>query len=59
MATAMQIKLAYEKECGFAVHKTTIYRLLERHQWRRIVPRPTHPKKDPNAVDEFKKTFHS
>lgn len=55
----MQIKLAYEKECGFAVHKTTIYRLLERHQWRKIVPKPTHPKKDPNAVDELKKTFHS
>ncbi|MBD0390823.1 MAG: winged helix-turn-helix domain-containing protein [Nostoc sp. C3-bin3] len=57
VATAMQIKLAYEKQCGFPVHKTTIYRLLERHQWRKIVPRPTHPKKDPNAVDEFKKTF--
>lgn len=56
VATAMQIKLAYEKESGFSVHKTTIYRLLERHQWRKIVPRPTHPKKDPNAVDEFKKT---
>ncbi|MCF2152051.1 winged helix-turn-helix domain-containing protein [Desmonostoc muscorum LEGE 12446] len=59
VATAMQIKLAYEKEYGFPVHKTTIYRLLERHQWRKIVPRPTHPKKDPNAVDEFKKTFLS
>ena len=59
VATAMQIKLAYEKECGITVHKTTIYRLLERHQWRKIVPRPTHPRKDSNAVDEFKKTFHS
>jgi transposase len=57
VATAMQIKLVYEKECGFPVHKTTIYRMLERHQWRKVVPRPTHPKKDPNAVDEFKKTF--
>lgn len=56
VTTAMQIKLAYEKECGFAVHKTTIYRLLERHKWRKIVARPTHPKKDQNAVDEFKKT---
>ncbi|MBH8552614.1 winged helix-turn-helix domain-containing protein [Nostocaceae cyanobacterium CENA357] len=35
------------------MHKTTIYRLLERHQWRQIVPRPTHPKKDLNAVDEL------
>ena len=59
VATAMQIKLVYEKECGFTVDKTTIYRLLERHQWRKIVPRATHPKKDPNAIDEFKKNFHS
>lgn len=56
IATAMQIKLAYERECGFMVHKTTIYRLMERHQWRKIVPRPSHPKKDPTAIDEFKKT---
>jgi len=59
VATAMQIKIAYEKVCGFSVHKTTIYRLLERHQWRKIVPRPTHPKQDPNAVDAFKKTSAS
>ncbi len=57
VATAMQIKLAYEEECGFTVHKTTIYRLLKRHQWRKIVPRPSHPKKDPNAIEQFKKTF--
>ncbi len=56
IATAMQIKLAYEQKCGLTVHKTTIYRLLERHQWRKIVPRSSHPKKDPNAIDEFKKT---
>lgn len=56
IATAIQIKLAYELKCGFPVHKTTIYRLLERHQWRKIVPRSSHPKKDPSAIDEFKKT---
>lgn len=56
IATAMQIKLAYEQQCGFPVHKTTIYRLLERHQWRKVVPRSSHPKKDPIALDEFQKT---
>lgn len=59
IATAMQIKFVYERECGFTVHKTTIYRLMERHKWRKVVPRPSHPKKDPNAIDEFKKTFHN
>lgn len=57
VATAKQIKQAYELKCGFSVHKTTIYRLLERHQWRKIVPRASHPKKDPHAEDEFKKTL--
>ena len=57
IATAIQIQQVYEEECGFTVHKTTIYRLLERHQWRKIVPRPSHAKKDPSAVDEFKKTL--
>ncbi len=56
VATAIQIKQAYELKCGFSVNKTTIYRLLERHQWRKIVPRSSHPKKDPSAIDEFKKT---
>jgi transposase len=57
VATARQIKQAYELKCGFTVHKTTIYRLLERHQWRKIVPRASHPKKEPNAEIEFKKTL--
>lgn len=56
IVTAMQIKLAYEQQYGFPVHKTTIYRLLERHQWRKVVHRSSHPKKYPIAVDELKKT---
>lgn len=56
IATVIQIKKAYEQECGFPVHKTTIYRLLERHQWRKVIPRPSHPIKDQNTIDEFKKT---
>ncbi|MBA2747142.1 MAG: winged helix-turn-helix domain-containing protein [Tatlockia sp.] len=29
---------------------------MERHQWRKIVPRPSHPKQEQKAVNEFKKT---
>jgi transposase len=57
IATTKEIQLAYEKLVGFKVHKTTIYRLLERHQWRKIVPRPTHPKSNNQAQEEFKKTL--
>lgn len=59
IATANEIKIAYEKLCGFQVHKTTIYRLLERHQWRKIVPRPNHPKKEPSAIEDFFKNLPS
>lgn len=59
IATAKEIQLAYEKKVGFAVHKTTIYRLLERHQWRKIVPRPAHPQEDSQVKEAFKKTLPS
>jgi len=55
IATAKEILLAYEQKIGHQVHKTTIYRLLERHEWHKIVPRPKHPKEDSQAQEEFKK----
>jgi transposase len=57
IATAGEIKEEFEKIIGKKVHKTTIYRLLERHQWRKIVPLPIHPKQDKKVQEEFKKTF--
>ena len=53
VATATEIKIAYEEMVGHAVYKTTIYRLLDRHKWRQIVPRPSHIKTDPNSQEEF------
>jgi len=32
--------------------------MLERHGWRKIAPRPSHPKADPQAQEAFKKTLH-
>jgi transposase len=56
IATAGEIKVEFEKLIGKKVHKTTIYRLLERSGWRKIVPLPYHPKKDKEAQEAFKKT---
>jgi transposase len=50
------IKAAYEQRLGQKVPKSTIYRMLTRHDWRQIVPRPRHPKSDSIAQDTFKKT---
>jgi transposase len=50
------IQRAYEQKVGREVPPSTLYRLLHRHRWREVVPRPKHPKQDPAAVDTFKKT---
>ena len=51
-----EIKRAYEAVVGRKVAKTTIYRMLDRHDWRTIIPRPRHPKSDTEAQEGFKKT---
>lgn len=50
------IKKAYEDKLGYSVPESTIYRMLQRHGWRKIVPRPSHPKTDPQKQETFKKT---
>ena len=57
IATAGEIKLAYESLVDHPVHKTTIYRLLDRHEWRKIVPRASHIKANIEEQEAFKKTF--
>lgn len=51
-----EIKRAFEAFAGHKVAKTTIYRMLDRHDWRTIIPRPRHPKSSPEAQEGFKKT---
>jgi transposase len=50
-----RIKAAYESAVGRAVPKSTIYRLLARHGWRKLAPRPRHPKAKSDLQEEFKK----
>jgi transposase len=42
-----EIKKAYEKACGHSLEKSKgqIYRVLHRHNWRKIMPRSKHPEK--------------
>jgi transposase len=53
---AMEIKAAFEAKVGKVVAKSTVYRMLERCGWRKITPRPRHPKADLAAQAAFKKT---
>ena len=54
-----EIHKAFEARVGERVPKSTIYRLLHRHGWRKIIPRKKHPKSDPLAQEEVKKTHPS
>lgn len=51
-----RVHSAYEKRLGRDIKKSVVYRLLHRHDWRKITPRPTHPKTNKNAQETFKKT---
>jgi transposase len=56
MLTVGEVQGAYHQRIGKVVSRSTIYRLLERHGWRKIMPRPRHPKADVAAQGAFKKT---
>ena len=55
VSTGPQFQPAVEKAVGRRVHKTTVYRLLKRHQWRKIVPRPRHPQASADEQAVLKK----
>jgi transposase len=59
IATVAQIQSAFEERVGHQVDDSMIYRLLNRHGWRKLMPRPQHPKADPHVQEQFKKTFPS
>ncbi|GHV40039.1 hypothetical protein FACS1894187_20560 [Synergistales bacterium] len=50
-----EIKDELEQRVRHKVHKTTVYRILDRNDWRKITPRPKHPKRDKEAGEVFKK----
>jgi transposase len=56
LITAHGIKTRYETRVGRAVPDSTVYRLLARHQWHQVTPRPKPPKNNPAARAAFKKT---
>lgn len=47
---------AHCEALGRKIPLSTTYRLLHRHGWRKIMPRPRHPKADEEARASFKKT---
>ena len=55
MLNVHDLKAAYEQAIGHPTSNSTVYNLLTRHGWRKLMPRPFHPRRDLAAQDDFKK----
>ena len=56
MITVKEIKEAFDKACGKDTGSVYVYLVLKRHNWRKVMPRPKHPKAaDSEACDASKK----
>ena len=55
IATIAEIQGAFETWVGHEVDDSTIYRLLQRHGWRKLVPRSRHPQAQEEMQETFKK----
>ena len=56
LAVVNEVKKAYEAKIGKKVAKSTIYRLLDKHGFRKIVPYKRHKKANVEEQEAFKKT---
>jgi transposase len=57
ITTVAELHRAFEERVEHKVDESTIYRLLQRHHWRTVVPRPRHPQVREEVQEAFKKTF--
>jgi transposase len=55
IVTGLQIKAAFDERLGRETGRGYIYMLLERHGWRKVMPRGKHPKKANDEVIEASK----
>lgn len=55
--TAKHILPELRKKVGRDISLDYVYRLLHRHSWRKLGPRPRHIKSDKKAQEDFKKNF--
>jgi transposase len=57
IVTTREIHRSFEQLVGRTVNKSTISRLLKRHEWRAVVPRPVHEQANPQEQETFKKNL--
>ncbi len=59
IATVAEIKVALEEYVGYPIGHYTIYRFLDRNEWRKVMPRPRHVDAKREVQEEFKKNSPS
>lgn len=57
LVTAKIIHQKAEAQLGHSIGKDFAYDLLKRHGWKKLAPRPSHPKSSKEEKEEFKKNF--
>lgn len=55
IATTAEIQEALEEHLGNPLHHSVVYRFLDRNDWRRIKPRPSHVQAKKEEQETFKK----
>ena len=58
------LRKALEEKLGRRVKPSVVYRLVQRHEWRKVAPDTRHPKAEPAVQDEwgekrFRKSWRS
>jgi transposase len=56
LIVAGKVKKAYEEKIGREVAESTVYRMLDRHDFRKITPYRRHKKANKQEQETFKKT---
>jgi len=57
LVTVRVIQSAHCRMVGKLLNATVTYRLLHRHRWRKIAPRPEHPKHNPDSMKRFREAI--
>jgi transposase len=56
LLTAAPIRQGLERAAGHPLSSRSVYELLARQDWRKLAPRPRHPRTKPEALEAYKKT---
>ena len=55
MLVVAPLRAALAQQLGHPVAASVVYRMLARHDWRKVAPDTRHPKSDPQAQQDWKK----